>query len=318
MAFRRKEYHKEEKCLNCGYPLLGKFCAECGQKAFLHKDSFLHMAAHFAGDYFHYDSKFWITMKTLFLKPGVATLEYNAGKRAKFLSPVQLYIFITTVFFIAAFSVSSEDKTSAVRIEQETASDTGVVIPAKVLQYTADTATKRKKSDGLAPREKTLAAYDSVQKSLPADQRDGYFVNRVRRNSYHHTGDLTEELLHHLPKIFFLLLPLFALWLSLLFRKDKLYYVDHLVFAIHFHSVCFALLLVNILLVNIFTNELFNNMLSAVSLAGIPVYLFFSLRKVYSSSVVRVLMKMVLLVLLYFIGFLFSAILLGAIYLLYF
>lgn len=318
MAFRRKEYHKEEKCLNCGYPLVGKFCGECGQKAFLHKDSFLHMAAHFAGDYFHYDSKFWVTIKTLFTKPGVVTLEFNQGKRAKYLNPVQLYIFITTVFFVAAFSVSPSDKNSGSHVSDNSLRDTGITATVNIEPAASSVNKHADKSEGLAPKEKTLSAYDSVQRSLPPSKRDGYFVSRIRRNSYHHSGDLTEELMHHIPKIFFLLLPLFALWLSLLFRKDKLFYVDHLVFAIHFHSVCFALLLLNILLVNIFTNDLFNNVLSAVSIAGIPFYLFFSLRKVYSSGVLSVLIKMILLIFLYLVSFLFSAILLSALYLLYF
>ncbi len=87
MAFQEKEYHHEENCLNCGYPLIGKFCGNCGQKAFLHKDSFWHMASHFIGDYFHYDSKFWITLKTLFTKPGIVTLEFIQGKRVKYLTP---------------------------------------------------------------------------------------------------------------------------------------------------------------------------------------------------------------------------------------
>jgi len=90
----------EEHCLNCGEELHGRYCSHCGQKAGLRKDSFGHMVVHFIGDYFHYDNKFWTTFKALITKPGQVTLDYIEGRRARYLNPIQLYIFVVTVIVL--------------------------------------------------------------------------------------------------------------------------------------------------------------------------------------------------------------------------
>lgn len=240
MAFKRKEYHKEENCLNCGYPLIGKFCAQCGQKAFLHKDSFMHMVVHFVGDYFHYDNKFWLTIKTLFMKPGLATIEYIQGKRVKYLNPLQLYIFITTVFFLVAMSNDSDEKKKIVQKPLTKQQQDSLIAYKKTLVgiNTAD-GENRIGIGNLTPNEPTREAYDSVQQSLPPAKRDGFFVTRIRRKSFSHSNDIGEQLQHHFSKVFFLLLPLFAMFLAFLFRKQKLFYVDHLIFSVHFHCMLF-------------------------------------------------------------------------------
>jgi hypothetical protein len=48
-------------------------------------------------------------------KPGLATIGVSIqGKRVKYLNPLQLYIFITTVFFLVAMSNDSVEKNSDV------------------------------------------------------------------------------------------------------------------------------------------------------------------------------------------------------------
>ncbi len=183
MPFRSKEFHKEENCLNCGLPLMGKYCAECGQKAFLHKDSFWHMTLHFVGDYFHYDSKFWTTLKTLFTKPGLATLEYIHGKRAKYLNPVQLYIFVTTVFFLLFFAFSSGNEKSAVAQDKQVSEVDANARQNKDATFEFQNG-KLIASEGFSfknilPEEKNQMAYDSVQLVLPDSLKDGFFTQYV-------------------------------------------------------------------------------------------------------------------------------------------
>jgi hypothetical protein len=304
MAFKRKEYHKEENCLNCGYPLIGKFCAQCGQKAFLHKDSFLHMAAHFVGDYFHYDNKFWLTIKTLFMKPGLATIEFIQGKRVKYLNPLQLYIFITTVFFLVAMSNDSDEKKN-IKQQPLTKQQQDSVIAYKKTLVGINTADGENRIGigNLTPNEPTREAYDSVQQSLPPAKRDGFFVTRIRRKSFSHSNDIGEQLQHHFSKVFFLLLPLFAMFLAFLFRKQKLFYVDHLIFSVHFHCMLFLMILVNILLINIWSNDTFDTITTIGLFTGLPIYLFISLKKVYPSPAWKIFIKLFLLLLLYLFAF---------------
>ncbi len=94
-------------CLNCGALLTGSYCSACGQKDVELHESFWHLLAHFTGDFFHFDSKFFRTMIPLMVKPGFLTNEYIRGKRASYMKPVQLYIFVSVVFFLIYFSFFS-------------------------------------------------------------------------------------------------------------------------------------------------------------------------------------------------------------------
>ncbi|MDB5126086.1 DUF3667 domain-containing protein [Mucilaginibacter sp.] len=107
----KKHYRKENDCLNCGTLLEGKFCHNCGQENLEMKESFGHMLNHAVSDYFHFDYQFFHTLRPLFLKPGHLTNEYLLGRRAQYLHPVKMYIFISLVFFVFVFQGNkSENK----------------------------------------------------------------------------------------------------------------------------------------------------------------------------------------------------------------
>jgi len=61
------------------------------------------MMNHAISDYFHFDHQFFHTLKPLFFKPGFLTNEYLAGRRAQYLHPVKMYIFISIVYFLLLF-----------------------------------------------------------------------------------------------------------------------------------------------------------------------------------------------------------------------
>ncbi|RZL12202.1 MAG: DUF3667 domain-containing protein, partial [Pedobacter sp.] len=56
--------------------------------------------SHSIAHYFHFDNKFFQTLKPLITKPGIVTLDYLAGKRARYINPVSMYIFVSIVYFI--------------------------------------------------------------------------------------------------------------------------------------------------------------------------------------------------------------------------
>lgn len=92
----------EGACLNCATPLIGPHCHQCGQAAHVHRTvtSWWHDLAH---GVFHLDGKIWRTLPLLAWRPGELTRRYVAGERAKFVSPLALFLFSVFVMF-AIFS----------------------------------------------------------------------------------------------------------------------------------------------------------------------------------------------------------------------
>src|ERR1700742_2970029 len=99
----KKHYRQENDCLNCGTTLQGHYCHVCGQENLQIKESFGHMMNHAISDYFHFDHQFFHTIKPLLFKPGYLTNEYMAGRGARNLHPVKMYIFISIVYFLLVF-----------------------------------------------------------------------------------------------------------------------------------------------------------------------------------------------------------------------
>jgi hypothetical protein len=89
----------EKNCLNCGARLTGPYCSVCGQKAHVHR-SVRGFLQDFVQGLFNFEGKIWRTLPMLAWCPGEMTRRYIAGERARFISPVALYLF--TVFLMFA------------------------------------------------------------------------------------------------------------------------------------------------------------------------------------------------------------------------
>ena len=89
-------------CLNCGTPLVGPHCHQCGQMAHVHRtlSAWWHDLAH---GVLHLDGKIWRTLPLLAWRPGDLTRRYVAGERAKFVSPMAVFLFSVFLMF-AIFS----------------------------------------------------------------------------------------------------------------------------------------------------------------------------------------------------------------------
>lgn len=89
-------------CLNCGTALIGPNCHRCGQSAHVHR-TLSGMGHDIVHGVFHFDGKFWRTLPLLVWRPGELTRRYVEGERARFVSPVALFLFSIFAMF-AVFS----------------------------------------------------------------------------------------------------------------------------------------------------------------------------------------------------------------------
>jgi len=89
-------HHEKEEiiCPNCGTHASGNYCYECGQSNHLHRDTFGGLILHFFEHYFHYDNKFWQTIRTLLFKPGELNCSLlEATAYAIYIACIVVYIY---------------------------------------------------------------------------------------------------------------------------------------------------------------------------------------------------------------------------------
>lgn len=247
-------------CPNCGNHATGNYCNQCGQETHLHKDTLWALTVHFVGHYFHYDSKFWQTLKTLISSPGKLTLAYWNKQRNRYLSPISLYLFVSFVFFFFFISVTSSKseraQTGQAAIEQ------------------AITQDEDRESDSIANA--TIERYTGHTNAVQAASRKHqYFANKDAQKEF------GEQLIHNSPKLFFFMIPLMAIILKVLFlRRKELTIVHHTIFSIHIQSFYFLCLLPTL---NQFENTIVT-VIDFILVASPIVYTSIALRKVYGTG----------------------------------
>jgi hypothetical protein len=103
--------------------------------------------------------------------------------------------------------------------------------------------------------------------------------------------------LHFVPKMMFILLPLFALFLKLFYNRKKYLYVDHVIFSIHFHTAVFLIFLV-VAVVSLFFPAFAKDAQNFETLLAI-IYLGMALSRTYGQSGFVTVMKTIGLSVLY-------------------
>ena len=90
-------------CSDCGAPVSGKYCSECGQPTHVHR-SLLHLGEEVLHGVMHFDARIWRTLPLLAFNPGRLTREWVQGKRTRYVSPLAIFLFtVFLMFFIFSF-----------------------------------------------------------------------------------------------------------------------------------------------------------------------------------------------------------------------
>jgi hypothetical protein len=118
--------HEGLYCANCGTPLAGEFCHECGQSMHSVLKPMHHMVEETVETVLHIDSRIVHTLPPLFLKPGFLTLEYFAGRRVRYIAPFRLmFVLCLLSFFVLHLATSAAIDHSLERRQQQVLLDQG-------------------------------------------------------------------------------------------------------------------------------------------------------------------------------------------------
>jgi hypothetical protein len=271
----------EPNCLNCDAVLTGPYCAQCGQKRIPRRQTLGELLINFVSSFISFESKFFRTGKYLLFHPGRLPIDYNSGKRERHYHPARLYVFISFVFFLLNSTLPDPDKTKIVNYSDQNSSE-----------------FKMEDFDTVVGQYNTPEQYDSAQRALPLEERDGFWMRMIREREIkinqrykgkgNEFGDAFQEIYSaNIPKIFFLLLPLFALILKLLYIRKDFYYSEHLVFSIYYYNFFFLAGSI-FMLIELIPYVKFLNVALTI---WIILYMLLAMRRVYRQSWWKTLLK---------------------------
>ncbi len=313
------EESEVEKCLNCSVQLEGSYCHNCGQPNRHFIRFFPKVLWDMINEAFDFDSRIFRTLMPLLFMPGRLSMEYIAGRRARYVNPLRLYIFLSVIFFISIslFTDTGDgiqvNPTSGVNSRSRTVDDAAI-----------EEIENPKSADDSKPRglDRTDGEFDiklengklwnvktnpitfaGVFSEETTNELNIFLMNLVEKLDHaikNDTSVLVEEFLNAIPQLMFILLPLFALLLKITYVFKKRYYMEHLIVALHSHCFIFFSLLL-IILFNALSEWLVEhiwlidtlNWLVIILAIWIPLNIYITQKKIYAQGYVLTTMKFI-------------------------
>ena len=282
-----KKLRKRINCSNCNHQLKEQmnFCFHCGQENHVKRVSLKMLFQDFFATYFTFDSKLWVTLKMLILKPSYLSKVYLEGKIVTYLPPIRLYIFISFLFFLV-FNLTPTNFLQNVDLNLETDSVTTKTEDEPSLSY-------KKIANFLkeVAQKKAAKQTDGATLSLPGQLEDKVLSKFTKEHEIKAFMGLMKS---KLPFVFFLLIPVLAFLYFILFYKKEYFYVDHLVFVLHLQSFMFLVLTVDVLISSLFGV----NTLMIPSIITM-VYTYITMKRFFNKKKWGVIWRLVIIAFLY-------------------
>jgi len=262
---------RQHHCADCGTETVGRYCHNCGNPSHVHR-TLLHLGEELLHGVMHFDSRTWRTLPLLVFRPGKLTREWVMGKRARYVSPLALFLFTIFVMFMAlSFAPIVPETRGVAAVETDVA---GMVARAQADVATAERALSSASAEARPDSGARVAAARARLKNAIAEGREtdslanasggnwkADMAARARSNTLGiETGNkaLDEKIRHKLEnpdlaiyklqqtfyKFSFLLVPISIPFVALLFlwrRGHTLY--DHGVFVLYSITFMSALIM---------------------------------------------------------------------------
>jgi len=296
-------------CQNCGSPLSGPYCPTCGQHDVDYNQSFWHVLEDALEGFLHFEGKFFRSARYVFTRPGFLTLEFIAGRRARYMNPVRFYIFASFLFF--AFSVLAShharpaEKAAA---KAHAAKDVREAL-AETREEERDSAVANQ-----APQPKGTPGLDA-DLTVQASWLDDPLRLKIDPKDKVRAKDFKDEFWHLLPAMLFFCLPFLALVQKVVYIRSGRLYVEHLIFALHVQTLAFLSFVVIKAggMVGSLIGKRTESVVGYVLLLGMFCLIFRAFRVVYGQGRVKTAFKLALVLAAYGLILIFGVAGLGAV-----
>jgi len=327
----------ESMCLNCGTTLAGQYCGNCGQRAQSRLISIWELIRDAFGDLLELDSRLWRTLIPLTIRPGKLTRDYLEGRRARYMPPFRTYLVLSIVFFLVAFFdpaeefgvfLNTEEASPAAEENSQTAAQEfrDGFIDGLIAEGDVESADPESQSAGQDDEsgngfriqiddEGTSTADDCDEieaADLPDWMSTWMTAERLKATCERVVADdgkaFAGKLLDNVPAALIALLPLMALILKMLYPLSKRYYVEHVLFVVHFHAFVFLVLTLQILFSRLTSMLSLTDTIATITTVAvtlyIPVYFFKAMRRVYQQHWFATFLKFMVMSAAYIVGLL--------------
>jgi hypothetical protein len=218
----REQRPRPPACLNCGSTLVDAFCASCGQRNVDMRIPARDLALDAVEDGLSLDSRVARTFVPFLFRPGFLSVEWTSGRRARFSSPLRLYLLTSFVFFLAT----------------GLASDVGATLrlggpPDEVAAAMADPDGTPPVPTGTEAQHEKLRGQGWLGRTI--DERWKTLEKMPRQEFLSRVNVAFRE---WVPRVMFFLVPAAVLLLALLWRRRWL--SEHVVLALHLHAFAFT------------------------------------------------------------------------------
>jgi len=261
------------------------------------------------------------------------------GRRASYLNPIRMYVFTSAFFFLMFFSFFNKASEPSFDINGKSLDQVAKMDSATFADFTRNINREDDKPDLPMTREgfkaytdsmigktgihlgrgnyKSKAEYDSLiaagtikhywwQKMLTYKQIE--INEKYNNNSSRILEAFKESIIHSLPQMLFISLPLLALLLKLLYvRRKQFYYVNHAIFSIQLYIFIFIALLITLGLGSLNTQLHWGliTFIRGLIYAGLFFYLYKAMRNFYQQGRGKTILKFILLNLMFTIVMIF-------------
>jgi hypothetical protein len=269
-------------CLNCGSTLVEAFCARCGQRNMDMRIPARDLALDAVEDGLSLDSRVARTLAPFLFRPGFLTLEWTSGRRARFSSPLRLYLLTSFVFFLASglagdgnpirFDVTPD--ASQLQQAQQDPDAAGVPVDGAAAAKEAKEASNV--PAGTEEQHQKLRTQGWLGRSI--DDRWQVFARMPRQEFLSRINAAFRE---WVPRVMFLLVPAAVVILALLWRRRWL--SEHVVLSLHLHAFAFTVFTV-LLALRLLPWPGPRAVLEPVLALALPLYFLLALRRVYGQA----------------------------------
>ena len=252
------------ECANCRTGLKGPVCHVCGQVDDGYHRPIGSLVAQIVEGLVYLDGRVARTLPGLMIRPGEVTRRYLKGQRARFIPPFRLYLIASLAFFLLlglmadgpklALPAEQAASLDSAREEVAAARESGEMTAEEAAQaLTAldmiDRAAAPLRAEAARSAEEGAAGETAGAQAPgePAGALQASIEEKLRRIAAD-PERWADETMAWVPRIMFVLVPIYAglLALSFLWRRGYFYY-DHLIVSLHLHSALFLAMALGVL-----------------------------------------------------------------------